>query len=130
MSFAPDAARGLRHVFVRGLTLQALLGVHAHEQTQPQRVVIGIDLAVSDDAAPSREGPDALARVVDYGVVAATARRIAVAGHVRLAETLAERIAVALLADARVQRVRVSVEKPDVLPDVTSVGVVVERTRF
>jgi dihydroneopterin aldolase len=62
--------------------------------------------------------------------VAATARSIAQATHVRLAETLAERIAIALLADARVQRVRVSVEKPDVLPDVTSVGVVVERTRF
>lgn len=130
MSFAPDAARGLRHVFVRGLTLQALLGVHAHEEAQPQRVVIGIDLAVSDDAAPSREGPDTLSRVVDYGTVAATARRIALAGHVRLAETLAERIAVALLDDARVQRVRVHVEKPDVLPDVTSVGVAVERTRF
>jgi dihydroneopterin aldolase len=130
MSFAPDAARGLRHVFVRGLTLQALLGVHAHEIVQPQRVVIGIDLAVTDDAAPSGEGPDTLSRVVDYGAVAATARSIAAAGHVRLCETLAERIAVALLGDARVQRVRVSVEKPDILPDVTSVGVVVERTRF
>jgi dihydroneopterin aldolase len=130
MTFAPDAARGLRHVFVRGLTLQALLGVHAHEAAQPQRVLIGIDLAVTDDAAPAAEGPDAIDRVVDYGAVAETARRIAAAGHVRLCETLAERIAVALLDDARVQCVRVSVEKPDVLPDVTSVGVVVERTRF
>jgi dihydroneopterin aldolase len=130
MSIAPDAARGLRHVFVRGLTMQALLGVHAHEAVQPQRVVIGIDLSVSDESAPSREGADVLSRVVDYGAVAATARRIALAGHVRLAETLAERIAIALLEDARVQRARVSIEKPDVLPDVTSVGVVVERTRF
>lgn len=130
MSFAPDAARGLRHVFVRGLTVQARLGVHAHEEARAQRVVIGVDLAVQDDAAPDGEGPDDLARVVDYAAVAATARRIASAGHVRLAETLAERIAVALLSDGRVARVRVSVEKPDVLPDVASVGVVVERTRF
>jgi 7,8-dihydroneopterin aldolase/epimerase/oxygenase len=130
MSFAPDAARGLRHVFVRGLTVQALLGVHAHEAAQPQRVVIGVDLAVTDDAAPSGEGADTLVRVVDYGSVAETARGIATAGHVRLAETLAERIAVALLDDARVQRVRVCVEKPDILANVTSVGVVVERTRF
>jgi dihydroneopterin aldolase len=130
MSFAPDAARGLRHVFVRGLTVQARLGVHAHEEARAQRVVIGVDLAVTDDAAPAGEGADDLGRVVDYGAVASTARRIAVSGHVRLAETLAERIALAILCDARVQRVRVSVEKPDVLPDVTSVGVVVERTRF
>lgn len=130
MSGFADAARGLRHVFVRGLTVQALLGVHAHEEAQPQRVVIGVDLAVRDPHAPASEGPDDLARVVDYGVVAATARRIAAAGHLRLAETLAERIAVALLADDRVVAARVSVEKPDVLADVTSVGVVVERTRF
>lgn len=130
MNMAPDAARGLRLVFVRGLTVQALLGVHAHEEAAPQRVVIGIELAVRDADAPMGEGPDELSRVVDYGAVAATARRIASAGHVRLAETLAERIAVALLADARVVRARVSIEKPDVLPDVTTVGVVVERTRF
>jgi dihydroneopterin aldolase len=130
MSPFADAARGLRHVFVRGLTLQARLGVHAHEEALPQRVVIGVDLAVRDPHAPASEGPDELARVVDYGVVAATARRIAAAGHVRLAETLAERIAIALLADERIVTARVSVEKPDVLADVTSVGVVVERTRF
>jgi len=130
MSFAPDAARGLRHVFVRGLTVQARLGVHAHEEAAPQRVVIGVDLAVRDPHAPAAEGPDELGRVVDYGAVAATARRIAAAGHVRLAETLAERIALALLGDVRIISARVSIEKPDVLADVTSVGVVVERTRF
>ncbi len=130
MTIEPDAAAGVRHVFVRGLTLQARLGVYAHEKVQSQRVVIGVDLAVRDPHAPSAEGPDELSRVVDYGVVAETVRRIACAGHVRLAETLAERIALAMLADVRVLRARVSIEKPDVLPDVTSVGVVVERTRF
>jgi dihydroneopterin aldolase len=130
MTIEADAARGIRHVFVRGLTVQARLGVYAHERTQSQRVVLGIDLAVRDLHAPAGEGPDELARVVDYGLVAETARRIACAGHVRLAETLAERIANAILADDRVIRARVSVEKPDVLHDAISVGVVVERTRF
>ena len=130
MSMEPDAAAGLRHVFVQGLTVQAHLGVHPHEKTQPQRVVIGIDLAVKDADAPDRIGADELSRGVDYGVVAETARRIACAGHIRLAETLAERIAVALLDDDRVVRARVRIEKPDVLTNVISVGVVVERTRF
>lgn len=130
MSFAPDAALGLRHVFVRGLTVQARLGVHPHEKARAQRVVIAVDLAVRDEHARQGEGPDELSRVVDYAAVADTARRIACAGHVRLAETLAERIAMALLDDDRVIRARVTIEKPDVLPDVMSVGVVVERTRF
>jgi len=130
MSIGPDAAAGVRHVFVNGLTVQAHLGIHPHEKAQPQRVVISIDLAVEDPHAPSGIGPDELPRVVDYGAVAETARRIARSGHTRLAETLAERIATALLEDIRVLRASVKIEKPDVLTDVISVGVVVERTRF
>jgi dihydroneopterin aldolase len=106
MSFAPDAAAGLRLVFVRHLEVQALLGVHAHEQTRPQRVILDLELAVEDPEAPSAEGPDRLARVVDYAVVAETARRIATSAHVWLAETLAERIAISLLEDARIRRIR------------------------
>ena len=130
MSFAPDAAAGLRLVFVHQLEVQALLGVHAHEETRTQRVILDLELAVEDPEAPSSEGPDRLSRVVDYATAAETARRIATSAHVRLAETLAERIAVSLLEDARIRRVRVGVTKPDALPGGIKVGVVIERSRF
>ncbi|MDO9709685.1 dihydroneopterin aldolase [Paracraurococcus lichenis] len=129
MSFAPDAGRRLRLVFVRGLTLQARLGIHPHEKAAPQRVVIGIELAVEDDAAPASVGVDDFGRVVDYAAVVKAARAVVAAGHTLLVETLAERIAAAALADPRVQRARVMVEKPDAFPDAASVGVVVERMR-
>jgi dihydroneopterin aldolase len=48
---------------------------------------------------------------------------------VLLVETLAERMAAAALTDPRVERARVTVEKPDAFPDVAGVGVVVERRR-
>jgi dihydroneopterin aldolase len=67
---------------------------------------------------------------VDYAAAAETARRIATSAHVRLAETLAERIAISLLEDARIRRVRVGVTKPDALPGTINVGVVIERSRF
>lgn len=129
MSFAPDAERRIRLVFVRGLALRASLGIYPHEKAAPQRVVIGIELAVEDDAAPSAVGADDLRRVVDYERVVKAARAAAAAGHTLLVETLAERIAEAALADSRVLRARVSVEKPDAFPDAASVGVVIERRR-
>ena len=46
ISYFPDAARGLRRVFVRDLTVQARLGVYPKEVAQAQRVVIGIELLV------------------------------------------------------------------------------------
>ena len=127
-----SAAAGLRHVFVRDMVLAASIGVHAHEHAAPQRVRINVDLAVTDPGTQdsgAAVGPDELARVVDYQAIAGTVRAIATAGHVRLVETLAERIASACLADERVRIVRISVEKLDVFVDVASVGVTVERTR-
>ncbi len=131
-SFSPaSAALRLRHVFLHDMVLQASIGVHAHEHDAQQRIRINLDLAVTDDgAAPmSRAAPsrDELARVVDYEAVANRARAIVGAGHVRLVETLAERLAEACLEDARVRSVRVRVEKLDVFADVGAVGVEIER---
>ena len=141
-----DAVRGLRHVFLRDLVLPARIGVHPHEHLGPQRVRINVDLTVEDEgaravtgdgvAALSRPpvgrpvGQDELSRVVDYEAVADAVRAIVGAGHVRLVETLAERIAEACLADRRVASARVRVEKLDIFADATSVGVEVERRRW
>ena len=126
---SPDAATGLRVVFVRGLELRASLGVHPHEKAAPQRVVVGVELAVRDETAPSGVGEDDLRRTVDYSAVVRAARAIVAEGHTLLVETLAERLALAALADPRVVRSRVTVEKPDAFAEAASVGVSVERTR-
>jgi 7,8-dihydroneopterin aldolase/epimerase/oxygenase len=130
-----DAARGLRHVFLRDIVLQASIGVHPPEHEATQRVRINVDLGVEDDGARpvSRTavgrpvGRDELTRVVDYERIATTVRRIVAAGHVRLVETLAERIAEACLTDKRVHVARIRVEKLDVFPDAASAGVEIER---
>jgi dihydroneopterin aldolase len=95
-------------------------------------VRISVALAVEDPGASGQApaiGVDELSRVVDYQAVADAVRRIVAAGHVRLAETLAERIASACLDDKRVKKVCVTVEKLDVFADAAGAGVVVERLR-
>lgn len=127
--FAPDAAQALRLVFVRGLALTARLGVHPHEKAAPQRVIVGVELAVVDESAPLGVGADDLRRVVDYDAIVKAARNATAGGHTLLVETLAERIAEAALADPRVRRARIMVEKPDAFADADAVGVVIERSR-
>ena len=128
-----STARGLRHVFIRDLILLASIGVHRHEHEATQRIRINIDLGVEDDSARPLSRPaagrDELARVVDYEKVAADTRALVAGGHVRLVETLAERIAEQCLADPRVHMARIRVEKLDVFADTGSVGVEVERQR-
>lgn len=117
----------LRRVFIRGLEMQARLGVHAHEKVGPQRIVVHVELDVRDDGPDV--GADALSRVVDYEQVVLAARQAVAGGHVMLVETLAEHLAGLALRDVRVLRARVSIEKPDAFSDVAAVGVTVERGR-
>jgi dihydroneopterin aldolase len=126
-----SSTKALRHMFLRDLTLDASIGVHPHEHAAAQRVRINVDLGVEDDSGQllSRKpvGRDELSRVVDYEKLAETVRAIVRSGHVRLVETLAERIAEACLADGRVHLARVRVEKLDIFADATSAGVEIER---
>ncbi|WP_431301435.1 dihydroneopterin aldolase [Sediminicoccus sp. BL-A-41-H5] len=119
----------IRKVFVRGLELQARLGVYAHEKVGPQRIRMHIELDVVDESAAIGIGPDNLERVVDYGHLVHAARAAVAEGHVLLVETLAETVAEIALRDSRVLHARVSIEKPDAFADAESVGVTVERER-
>ena len=85
----PSATSGIRHVFIRNLELPAQIGVYRQEEGRTQPVRINVDLAVEDLDRPG----DMLAKVVDYRVIEKRIRAIIAEGHVRLAETLAERIA-------------------------------------
>ncbi len=119
------AAPGVRHVFLRDMVLQASIGWYAHEHGVTQRVRINIDLGVEEDADTS----DHLSRVVSYETVAAEVRAIVAAGHIKLVETLAERIAAACLTNSRVLFAHVQVEKPDVFSDAAAAGVAIVRRR-
>ncbi|WP_298912182.1 dihydroneopterin aldolase [uncultured Algimonas sp.] len=114
-------------IMVRGLLIQASIGVHPHEHEQTQPVVIDIELDMGGMALPKG---DRLSETLDYALVAEAAERIALKAHVQLVETLAERIADwALAEDSRVQRVAVSIAKPQALLKADAAGVEVVKSR-
>lgn len=116
---------GTRHLFVRDLVMDASIGVYEHEHHKPQRIRVNLDLTVADTGPAD----DRIDSVVSYEPLVMMAREIVATGHVKLVETLAERLAQGCLADARVRSVRVRVEKLDVFPDAAAVGVEIERAR-
>lgn len=118
-----EAEPGVRHIFVHDLVLKCQIGVHPHERGGVQRVRINVDLAVEDD----RPIEDNIRNVVSYEDIVGAVKRLVTGDHINLVETLAERIAEALLIDRRVLRARVRVEKLDVYPESSGVGVELER---
>ena len=115
-----------RRVFVRDLVLPCAIGVHAHEQDAPQRVRINVELMVREE---ERNLQDRIENVLSYEQIVDGVRAITGERHINLVETLAERIAGLCLADERVARVRVCVEKLDIYQEAASVGVEIERVR-
>jgi dihydroneopterin aldolase len=113
-----------RMLFVRDLVVPCAIGVYAHEKGKRQNVRINVELNIAE---PDAEHHDRITEVVSYDDVVTGIRALADQGHIHLVETLAERIADLCLADRRVNRVRVRIEKLDVLPEAESVGVEIDR---
>jgi len=105
-------------VFVTGVKVQAEIGVYRHEIGRVQPLIVDVELDVPTDAS------DRLADTFNYEGILAAAQDLAAQGHVDLVETFAHRLADRCLADPRVSRARVRIEKPLALaPHATAAGV-------
>jgi dihydroneopterin aldolase len=111
-------------VFVRGLTVDAEIGVHAHERGRRQPLIVDVELDVTEG------GWRSIGETVNYERVARHARALADGGHILLVETFAWRLARACLAEPCALRARVRVEKPHALApraEAAGVEIIVER---
>jgi 7,8-dihydroneopterin aldolase/epimerase/oxygenase len=111
-------------VFVRALTVDAILGILPHERENPQPVRISFAMATDTRAAAASEDIDT---ALDYAKAAERVAALTREGRFQLVETLAEHIAQLLLHEFPIQRVRVEVEKPQAIAAADSVGVSIER---
>lgn len=97
------------HISITGLEATTCHGVLAQEKVEPQRFIA--DIAFDIDLRRAGESDD-LTKSVSYAEVAQAAEAILLGDPVDLIETLAERIAASTLAFAGVERVSVTVHKP------------------
>ncbi|MEL7028908.1 MAG: dihydroneopterin aldolase [Pseudomonadota bacterium] len=120
-----SASEPIRRVFVRGLRLDASIGVHDHERAKPQTVSIDVDVELR--SGPSWSGGGRLGETVCYEWICNAARGIAASGHIDLVETFAEQLAEICLSSPHARQVRVRVAKPDAIVDAEAVGIEIER---
>jgi len=111
---------------IKGLLVRAIVGVNDEERENRQDVIISLTLET--DTRPAAAS-DEIADAVNYRTITKQVIDLAENSRFFLVERLAEEIAKLCLADLRVERVRVTVEKPDALRFVQTVGVTIERER-
>jgi 7,8-dihydroneopterin aldolase/epimerase/oxygenase len=115
-------------ILLEGMVFFGRHGTRPEEQALGQRFVVDIELRCDLRAAGER---DDLTLTVDYSEVYRQAREIVEGPPLSLTETVAERIAAAVLErHALVESVRVKVSKPNVrLDDTVLAGSAVEIVR-
>ena len=117
---------GEYRILVTDLVVPWRIGVRRHEEERRQRVRINLDLAVR--GMPNADRDD-YHDVLCYEEIVERIRDMAATGHIKLVETLAQRLATLCLSDPRTDKVTVRVEKLDAVPDAGSVGVELTRQR-
>ena len=115
-----------RRVFVRGLVLDAFIGAYDAEQGSTQPIEIDLEMDVIEPADPVS---DRLEDVVCYGKMTDGIKAIIAGGHIKLVETLAERIADLALAHEMVLGVIVRINKPRAIAEASAAGVEIERRK-
>jgi dihydroneopterin aldolase len=111
---------------ITGLKVEAIVGVHAWERKLPRVVVL--DLQLGADAAAAACA-DRLADTLDYHAVAQAAAKFVQESRLQLIETLAERLAAALMQQFAVGWIAVTVHKPGAVPGAQGVSISIERGR-
>lgn len=101
---------GRDRIVLAGLRGSGRHGIFAFEREGGQEFVVDVALTVDLGAAAAS---DDLADTVDYGDLAQQLLAVVEGEPVRLLETLAARLADVCLAQPRVERVEVTVHKPE-----------------
>lgn len=111
---------------IKDLLLRTIIGINEEERRNRQDVLINITLFA--DTRPAGVS-DEIADAVNYRTITKRVIQLVENSEFYLVEKMAAEIANICMEDPRVERARVSVEKPGALRFARSVGVTIERGR-
>ncbi len=114
------------HIFIRDLQVHCVIGIQEWERLTKQDVLINLELTI--DATQAGQS-DRIEDTVNYKSLTRQIIAHAENSSCFLVEALAEQISQICLQHARVEAVRVEVEKPGALRFARSVGIAIHRTR-
>ena len=112
---------------LKGFRIDCVVGVFEHERTQPQQILMDIELDYDFEGAVRADG---VGEAVDYDRVAVEVAELVQRRKFHLIETMAEETAAMLLeAHVLVHAVRLEIRKPDAVPTAACSFVRLERVR-
>ena len=116
-----------RKILVRDLILKISVGIHSFEKRKKQRVRFNIDINADPGLIPDDNNLDS---IINYENIIKDIEKITNKKHYFLLETLAEKIFLKLFENIRVKKVKLRIEKLDILKNTSSVGIELEKSKI
>lgn len=111
-------------VFIRGLSVKTVIGIHDWERDIKQPLLI--DLELGTDIRAAANGDD-IQHTLNYQSISERVIEFVQESSYGLIETLAEQIASLVLTEFSVSWLKLTVSKPEAIAEAECVGVVIER---
>jgi dihydroneopterin aldolase len=113
-------------LFLRGLRLEAMVGVYGHEKESKRPLILDLELYIDASIAAKS---DSILDTVDYDLVASFIFEQVSQSKFNLIESLATAITQAILEKFNLTRVKCTLYKPQAVSHVETVGIIIERAK-
>ena len=103
-----------RKILINNLIIQASVGVYEHEKQNKQKLIVNVELLLSNDSEPKQ---DNLKSTQDYSQFRKCLIDIIQSQHFQLLEVLVEKIHSTLMVNSYVIGAKVNISKPNIFND-------------
>ena len=116
-----------RKIIISDLTLLLSIGIHDFEKIKKQEVRFNIFIDINPFLAPIKNN---LNSIVNYETVIKIVTKLSKKKHYELIETLAEDIFNELFKDVNILKIKLRLEKTQIIKNTSSVGVEISKKRL
>tara|TARA_Y100001947_G_scaffold17933_1_gene13116 strand:- start:355 stop:738 length:384 start_codon:yes stop_codon:yes gene_type:complete len=103
-----------RKILINNLIIQASVGVYENEKQNKQKIIVNVELLLSNDSEPKQDNLEA---TQDYSQFRKCLIDIIQSQHFQLLEVLVEKIHSKLMINSYVLGAKVNISKPDIFND-------------
>ena len=116
-----------RKVIISDLTLLISIGIHGFEKVKKQEVKFNLLIDIISSLFPNE---NKLSTIVNYETVIKIITKLTKNRHYELLETLAEEILNELFKDANILKIKLRLEKTQIIKNTSSVGIEISKKRL
>ena len=115
-----------RKVLIKDLIFNTLIGIHDFEKKQEQQIKFNIEIDINSSLKPLNNN---LNTIVNYEDVISSIKTLTQKKHYDLLEVLAEDIFFDLFQNRNIIKVKLKIEKPEIIKNTASVGIEIIKKR-